>query len=64
MEYFISHIGVIFIAAAFVAVCAVAWWYLTDKNARLIRQRAEARKRAAAAEENNTSGKQPESGDK
>ncbi len=50
MEYFISHIGVIFIAAAFVAVCAVAWWYLTDKNARLIRQRAEARKRAAAAQ--------------
>ena len=48
MEYFISHIGVLFIAAAFVAVCAVAWWYLTDKNARLIRQRAEARKKAAA----------------
>lgn len=54
MEYFISHIGVIFIAAAFVAVCAVAWWYLTDKNARLIRQRAEARKKAAAAQADDT----------
>ena len=49
MDYFISHIGVIFLAACFVAVCAVAWWYLTDKNARLTRQRAEARKAAAAA---------------
>ena len=47
MEYFLSHIGIIFIAALFVAVCAVAWWYLTEKNARLIRQRAEARRRAA-----------------
>ena len=37
MEYFISHIGIIFIAACFVAACAVAWWYLTDKNARLKR---------------------------
>jgi hypothetical protein len=54
MEYFISHIGVIFIAALFVAVCAVAWWYLTDKNARLIRQRAEARKKAAAAKADDT----------
>lgn len=49
MSYFISHIGVIFLAACFIAVCAVAWWYLTDKNARLKRQRAEARKAAAAA---------------
>lgn len=49
MEYFISHIGIIFIAACFVAVCAVAWWYLTDKNARLKRERAEARRQAAAA---------------
>ena len=56
MEYFISHIGIIFIAACFVAACAVAWWYLTDKNARLMRQRAEARKAAALKkkeEENN-----------
>lgn len=50
MDYFLSHIGVIFIAACFVAICAVVWWYLTDKNARLKRQRAEARKAAAAAE--------------
>ncbi len=49
MDYFVSHIGVIFIAACFVAVSAVAWWYLTDKNARLKRQRAEARKAAASA---------------
>lgn len=49
MDYFLSHIGIIFIAACFIAVCAVAWWYLTDKNARLKRQRAEARRAAAAA---------------
>ena len=49
MDYFLSHIGVIFIAACFVAICAVVWWYLTDKNARLKRQRAEARKAAAAS---------------
>ena len=49
MDYFVSHIGIIFIAACFVAVCAVVWWYLTDKNARLKRQRAEARKAAAAS---------------
>ena len=47
MEYFVSHIGIIFIAACFVAACAVGWWYLTDKNAKLKRQRAEARRRAA-----------------
>ena len=47
MDYFLSHIGVIFIAALFVAAAAVAWWYLTEKNARLIRQRAEARRKAA-----------------
>ena len=49
MEYFISHIGIIFIAACFVAICAVAWWYLTERNAMLIRQRAEARRKAASA---------------
>lgn len=49
MKYFISHIGIIFLAAVFVAVCAVAWWYLTDKNARLIRQRAEAREKKNAS---------------
>ena len=48
MEYFISHIGIILIAGAFVAACAVAWWYLTEKNSILIRQRAEAKRRAQA----------------
>ncbi len=51
MEYFVSHIGIIFLAACFVAVCAVGWWYLTDKNARLKRQRAELRRREAAEAE-------------
>lgn len=46
MEYFLSHIGVIFGAACFVAVVAVAWWYLTEKNAELKRQRAKARMEA------------------
>ena len=49
MEYFVSHLGIIFIAAAFVALCAVGWWFLTERNARLIRQRAEARRKAASA---------------
>lgn len=48
MEYFISHIVIIFIAGAFVAACAVTWWFLTERNARLIRQRAEARRKAQA----------------
>ena len=51
MDYFISHIPVIFGGACLVALAAVAWWYLTDKNARLKRQRAEARRRAASAAE-------------
>ena len=51
MEYFVSHLGVIFGAACFVALAAVAWWYLTDKNARLKRQRAEARRKAAGAQQ-------------
>ncbi|MBQ9272760.1 MAG: hypothetical protein IJ227_03445 [Mogibacterium sp.] len=49
MDYFLSHIGVIFGAAVFVALCAVGWWYLTDKNARLKRERAAARRREAAS---------------
>ena len=49
MEYFVSHIGIIFLGAAFVALCAVAWWYLTDKNARLIRERKAAKRREAEA---------------
>ena len=48
MEYFASHIGIIFLAACFVAVCAVGWWLLTERNAVLKRQRAEARRRASA----------------
>ena len=46
MGYFISHIGVIAVGACFVAAAAVAWWYLTEKNAELKRQRAAARKLA------------------
>ena len=52
MEYFVSHLGIIIIAAVFVAACAVAWWYLTERNAMLIRQRADARKKAASASVN------------
>lgn len=49
MNYFVGHIGVIFVAACIIAAVAVAWWYLMDKNARLKRQRAEARRQAAVA---------------
>ena len=49
MEYFVSHIGIIFMAACFVAVCAAGWWLLTERNAVLKRQRAEARQKAAEA---------------
>lgn len=51
MEYFISHIGVIAGAACFVAIAAIAWWYLTEKNAELKRQRAKARAAAAKIKE-------------
>ena len=54
MEYFISHLGIILIAALFVALCAVAWWFLTERNAMLIRQRAEARRKAAEAAESDS----------
>ena len=54
MGYFVSHLGIIIIAAAFVALCAVLWWYLTERNAMLIRQRAEARKKAMFAAEEKT----------
>ena len=63
MDYFFSHVGIIFIAACFVAVCAVLWWYLTDRNARLIRQRAEARKAAAIAERKSGNPDQSDSGE-
>ena len=49
MEYFVSHLGIIFGGACFVALAAVAWWYLTEKNAELKRQRARARKAEAEA---------------
>ncbi len=52
MSYFVSHLGIIFMAAAFVAVCAVGWWFLTERNALLIRQRAEARRKATEADAN------------
>ncbi len=57
MEYFISHFGIILIAALFVALCAVGWWFLTERNAALIRQRAEARRKAAEAADNAGPGK-------
>ena len=47
MDYFLSHIAVVFAGACFVAAAAVAWWYLTEKNAELKRQRAKARMEAA-----------------
>ena len=53
MEYFVSHIGVIIGGACFVALAAVAWWYLTEKNAELKRQRAKARAAEAKAKDNN-----------
>ena len=42
-------------AAAFVALCAVGWWFLTERNAMLIRQRAEARRKAASEAAQNKS---------
>ena len=44
MEYFLSHVGVIFIAGLI-----VAWWGLTARNEVLKRERAKARKEAALA---------------
>ena len=51
MDYFVNHIGVIIGGACFVAIAAVVWWFLTEKNAELKRQRARAR---AAAKVDNT----------
>jgi hypothetical protein len=62
MEYFVSHIGIIFIAALFVAAAAVVWWLLTERNAKLIRQRAEAKRKAAEAARMQYT--DPEDGDK
>ena len=49
MEYFLSHVGVIFIAGLIVAVCAVTWGGLTARKEVLTRDRAKARKEAALA---------------
>ena len=54
MDYFVSHLGIIFGGACFVALAAVAWWYLTEKNAELKRQRARARKATAEADNKTT----------
>lgn len=53
MEYFVSHIGVIIGASCFVALAAVAWWYLTEKNAELKRKRAKARAAEAKSKDIN-----------
>ena len=44
MEYFLSHVGVIFIAGLIVAVCAVTWWGLTARNEVLKRKAQRTRK--------------------
>lgn len=49
MNYVLSHLPVLIFGAGFVAVCAVLWWYLLDKNERLKKKRAEARMAEAAA---------------
>lgn len=43
MEYFVSHFGILVGASLFVAFCAFLWWFLMDTNARLKRERAQAR---------------------
>ncbi|NLY87298.1 MAG: hypothetical protein GX083_01965 [Clostridiales bacterium] len=47
MEYFIEHLGRTMVAAIIIALIAVTWLYLLEKNSRLKRQRAQARKAAA-----------------
>lgn len=49
MEYFLSHVGTIFIAGLIVAIAAVTWWALTTRNEYLIRKRAIARREAMEA---------------
>ncbi len=46
MKYFFSHIGILFVAALVIAGVAVFWQYLLETNARLKRERAEARKKS------------------
>lgn len=43
MEYFVSHLGTLFIAAVLIAGVAVSWQYLLEKNAKLKRERAMAK---------------------
>ncbi len=43
MDYVISHFWTIVIGSLIVAFSAVLWWYLMEKNARLKRERAQAR---------------------
>ncbi|MDO4382897.1 MAG: hypothetical protein Q4C18_00225 [Eubacteriales bacterium] len=43
MDYFVSHFGILIGASLFVAFCAFLWWFLMDTNARLKRERAQAR---------------------
>ncbi len=45
MDYFFSHIGILFVAAIVIAGIAISWQYLLEKNARLKRERAVARKK-------------------
>ncbi len=52
MDYFVSHIGVISIAACFIGLVAVAWWLLTDWNAKLRKKRTEARLKNAETKQN------------
>lgn len=49
MGYLLSHLPILVGAAVFVAVCAVGWWYLMDKNEKLKRERARARSAEAIA---------------
>ena len=43
MDYFISHLPVILIAGCVVALAAVVWWLLLEKQAKDKRERVRAR---------------------
>lgn len=47
MDYVISHLPVIFGAACIVAISAILYWVSLERAAKLKRQRALARKKAA-----------------
>ena len=51
MQYFISHLPVIFAAACVVAISAILYWVSLERSAKLKRQRAEARKKAVINKE-------------